>query len=207
MAKRKTKPTDAVNGLLTPDDLLSSKGRPKPEPEEDPTTEGQDDEPNEGVQGVREPGAEGQQVLPEAREGAPAETGSGGVPPAPAVQDDQRVGEPDELPFPGAGRAETTDARLSRILQNLLQKKAPREFQTAGGETTAEVLAQTVMNKALEGNQWAIDFVSNRIEGRPGNVAPERQSEADVEAELERVTVTRLNDLAAGIEEETPSDS
>lgn len=206
--KKKGRKLNAVDSLLTPSDLLPAK-------DNDSSTENPDDggqagkDSVEDVREVRDTSQSGGSAVRETRTGASVETGERGVSGADVLHDGERAGETVEqslLNFAGATGDANLEARLSRILRQMLTRHAPEELAGRAGATNAEVLAETVMRKALEGNQWAIAFVSDRIEGRPGNVAPDNVTDADVEAELDRVTVHRLNKLTANLKQEEQVD-
>lgn len=59
--------------------------------------------------------------------------------------------------------------------------------------------------KASKGEQWAVDFIANRYEGKPGQAPKRTASIEDVEQSIDEVETAALNAIAKAAEEKTNS--
>lgn len=91
---------------------------------------------------------------------------------------------------------ETLEEPLAAIFKRLLQETAAPGFQESGVRMrNAEVLARTLMNRALEGNQFAIEVVLDRAEGKAVRGSPVAQVDTQLEEQIGRAEVAALNEL------------
>jgi hypothetical protein len=139
-------------------------------------------------------------LLPDAQAEPLAGDGTLGVFAAPRDLDRGR-GEPadQQAAFPDSpGRiGEVTDLKLSDLLKKLLDEVADDEFQDRPGSRmlVKEALARMLMERALGGNQFAIEAVLDRVEGKAVRGQQAAQVDNAIEEQIDRAAVASLNSL------------
>jgi hypothetical protein len=100
----------------------------------------------------------------------------------------------------GAGTSDSFTAHLSRVLKRMLGEMPPQALLNTSDiktvTTNAEALAAVIQREAFAGKQWACEFWRDMTEGKPVRAAQVNNTDAEVEAELDRVSLAALNRLA-----------
>ena len=129
-------------------------------------------------------------VLPASRKGSAGAAGGGGVFGTPEVHDEQRGTDSEQGQVPDAeGKQRFVDVAITEALRELVQDVMPE------GCTYMHGILKQVVIKASKGEQWAIDFIANRIEGKPGQVAKKTNSIEEIEAVITQVEKAALDKL------------
>ena len=148
------------------------------------------------VRSLRSRDKEERPVLPEARETAPDSPGAGGIFGATEGTGSGRPPVPDAAG--DSGSEATFRAQLSRVLKRMLGESPPPALMRDLGLTTAtnaELLAAVVQREAFAGKQWACEFWRDMAEGKPVRAAQQNNSEMEIEANLDRISMASLNKL------------
>jgi hypothetical protein len=97
------------------------------------------------------------------------------------------------------------DAKIEKLLRELGEKVAPNPHQQIDpvtgqytNKTYYDLYAEKVWDKAVAGNEWAMQFVAERTEGKPGSAQIDASAD-ETEERLDDVTTQQLNDLAQSI--------
>lgn len=128
------------------------------------------------------------------------------LPSGPDASGDEEVRVFDAIGLSDSGResgpsqvapAGDTEQRISILVKRILREVAGREHQDGGSRrTNAEALTRLLMNRALEGNQFAIEAVLDRAEGKPVKGVTISTPDLSVEDMISQQEVALLNDLA-----------
>lgn len=120
---------------------------------------------------------------------------------ADGVPDGQRTGDavPQEVPDRGRVDAEGGGS-FPRLFRRLLDEQADPRLQSPGdmahgGVTNRELIARQVIREAVEGRQWAINFVRDAVEGRPGTAPPPTSEDRGPDLMLDALLTDKLNKL------------
>jgi hypothetical protein len=119
-------------------------------------------------------------------------------------------------------KKETKRARLNVLLKDLLGQRATvkllkevepdllREMSAgAKAPTMAELLVKKVVKLALDPekpNQWAVELIFDRVEGKPVGGAPPTDDGRQIEERLDDVTTQHLNAIASQFSRRTPGE-
>jgi hypothetical protein len=87
-------------------------------------------------------------------------------------------------------RGVTTEEGLSELVRQVMQ--APTEEDNV---TLLRQMVTQVAIKASKGDQWAVEWIGNRIEGKPGQAPKRTTSIEEVEQAIDQVEVAALNRL------------
>ena len=95
---------------------------------------------------------------------------------------------------------------ISKLIGDLLKQKAPDDPR---GRTNAQVLAQAIIDKAMEGNPTLIREILNRIDGPPAKANAETDTRSDSETDrfFDRLSDAQLASLQALLESWASKDS
>lgn len=94
------------------------------------------------------------------------------------------------------------DVRLARMIRAKLGEKAKLDIQInemAEGyvqKTNGEMLVDKLVEKALEGKDWAIKLIAEYVEGKPAVTQRSEDSDRAAEQRLRELTVEHLNHIA-----------
>jgi len=158
----------------------------------------------EAVQGVRKPNSKKDgAILPKARPGASRTSGASRVFGADAVHDEQRGADREQEPLSDperAGRHLSTDETITEILRQIVYGNDIYDEDSC--PPIVKILRKVVL-KAQTGEQAAIDFVTNRIEGKPGQAAKKTTTIEDVEKMISQAELARLDEFM-GEDNDTP---
>lgn len=145
-------------------------------------------------------------VLPETREAHSEAARTLGVFRAARGVDGGRAesaSQPSAVPDVSGDEAAGVEEPIASIFKRLLQETAAPQFQENGTRwRNAEVLARTILNRALQENQAAIDIVLDRAEGKAVRGTPVAQTDTTIEDQIDRASVEQLNKLVP-----TPKES
>jgi len=133
-------------------------------------------------------------LLSNARTKGSGKDGGGAVFGADRVQDSERDAET------STEGAEVSDsARRSRVasLRELLEIEIKKTDPEEGG-TYLQSIVKKVVEKAARGEQWAMAFVRDIIEGKPGQAPKRSQTIEDVEDTISQIELATLNKLLDG---------
>lgn len=139
-------------------------------------------------------------VLLPARGGNPPEAGSLRVF---GTADDHHVGGRNRKPVEStvsyrAGQTVSpdTDLRISPLLKRIMAETAADEFQDDGTRmTNLEVLVRKLVDRALNENQFAMETVLDRFEGKPVRANQVQVADTALEEQIDRASVDALNSL------------
>lgn len=62
--------------------------------------------------------------------------------------------------------------------------------------SNAEVLTRLLVDKALQGNQFALEMVLDRYEGKPVRAQTVQSADTSIEEQIDKASVALLNSLA-----------
>ncbi len=157
---------------------------------------------NEDVQEVRPKRTQKRRsVLFSPRPSNSEEASGGGVFRTSDVSDTRRPAGPEPTEVPDNLRV-ADEAALSDIVREVMQSES--------GEIGMSYLRQMVTQvalKAAKGDQWAVDWIGNRYEGKPGQAPKRTTSIEDTEQAIDQVEVATLNHLAGLDNGGTDSDT
>lgn len=149
-------------------------------------------------------------VLPEGPPDSPVlpETCSGGATPSREVRVFAAIEDvngicPESVPgSPGVSDDLESEIKLSILLRRRLAEKAPASMLTPGelsrgGATYAEVLSRVLVEKAADGNQFALEAVMDRVEGKPTKAVPNKADDSVLNEQLDAIGVAALNEMVA----------
>lgn len=177
MAKRKVSP----NPGLTPPELVSEVRRKA----------GIEDGKN--VQKVRKPDQQQKKsILSKARAGSAGKPRRSGIFGATPVSDGEREAEASTK----GGKVSDDTGRRERVvgLRELLEMEIKKQDPDEGC-TYLQSIVRKVVEKAARGEQWAMLFVRDIVEGKPGQAPKRTQTIEDVEDAISQVELATLNKL------------
>lgn len=105
-----------------------------------------------------------------------------------------------------------SDVQLSEAIRRLLGQKPDEEFMAETDESTIssirdgqdvrvyDLIAKKICMWAADpkkANQWAVEMVMDRMEGKPGRGAPPKEDGRELDDKLDEITVEKLNQIAA----------
>ena len=100
-----------------------------------------------------------------------------------------------------------------RASMEMLKECAPELLKALGPgknvPTVAELLAQKVIALALDpkkSNQWAVELIFDRVEGKAVKGAEVMEAYRDVEDKLDELTTEHLNSIAAKFAKNAPAE-
>jgi hypothetical protein len=128
-------------------------------------------------------------LLSSTRKKGAGKTGGGGVFGADRVPDSEREAQT-------SSEGETvSDPRRSRVasIRDLLEIEIKKTDPDGIGGTYLQTIVQKVVEKAANGEQWAMLFVRDIIEGKPGQAPKRTQSVEDIEETISQVELATLN--------------
>lgn len=143
---------------------------------------------DQDVQKVLAKRPSGKSVLQPAHKASTGATGLGGIFGTAGVPDGKRDSKTDEKSIPDA-KSGQLDIALSDLVRNIMLEP------TAEGLTHMEGMVRQVAMRAAKGEQWAVAWVGDRIEGKPGQMAKRTASIEDVETTIDSAEVAALNKL------------
>lgn len=160
-----------------------------------------EDARGEKVRKVRKTRDEEGPVLSEAQSGRSEGSRESRVPTAAPGNDDQRADADREGEVPDA-RGDKNQTQLGRVLKRMLGETPPTGLLDIEGigklSNNAEALAAVIMKAALEGKPWAVEMVRDQTEGKPVRAAQVNNSDGEVESMLDRISTSKLNQIAKG---------
>ena len=127
-------------------------------------------------------------LLSGTRKRGAGKAGGGGVFGADRVPDSEREAET-------SPEGETvSDPRRSRVasIRDLLEIEI-KKTDPDGTGTYLQTIVEKVVEKAARGEQWAMLFVRDIIEGKPGQAPKRTQSVEDIEETISQVELATLN--------------
>lgn len=105
------------------------------------------------------------------------------------------------MPFQAGQSGNPSGSTKRRLITNRLEIELLKAVDN-GDKTKAQAIAEKVVEKAVNGDQWAIQFVTERTEGRPDQTI-------SIVRNVREIADADLADIAAGSSEgasgETPS--
>ena len=134
-------------------------------------------------------------LLSNARKKGVGATGGGGVFGADRVPDSKRDAEASSKGSEVSDGSRRGGVASIRDLLELEIKKADPD----GTGTYLQTIVRKVVEKAANGEQWAMLFVRDIIEGKPGQAPKRSQSVEDVEDTISQVELATLNRLLENI--------
>lgn len=88
------------------------------------------------------------------------------------------------------------DLRISTLLKRIMTEVAADEHQEDGTEmTNLEVLVRKLVSRALGENQFAMETVLDRIEGKPVRANQVHVADTALEEQIDKASVAALNNL------------
>lgn len=89
-----------------------------------------------------------------------------------------------------------SEQRISILVKRILMEVANKTHQDGGSRrTNAEALTRLLVNRALEGNQFAIEAVLDRAEGKPVKGATISTPDMSIEEMISQQEIALLNGL------------
>jgi len=128
-------------------------------------------------------------VLHTARPSGADETSGSRVFGATSVSDAGRT-DSSEPPAVSDALGLESEIALSDIVRQVMLSPGPEE-----GVSFLRQMVTQVALKAARGEQWAVDFIANRYEGKPGQAPRKTTSIEQAEETINEVEVATLNDL------------
>jgi hypothetical protein len=128
-------------------------------------------------------------ILLKAREARATEDGSRRVFGTPSVPDAGRQSNPEPPAVPNILGVDS-EAALSDIVREVMIGESDE-----GGISYLRKMVIQVALKAAKGEQWAVDWIGNRYEGKPGQAPKRSTSIEEVESTIDQVEVAALNRL------------
>lgn len=134
-------------------------------------------------------------VLPTAHAGSPEENGAGGLLGTAVVPKRRRKTsrKQKKVPNPVKRRSGTLEANISKLLRQLVAEQNPEEDE---GVTYADTIAHQILKAAGSGHQWAIEYIRDSLEGKPGRAPAKSTDQQDVEEAIDQIEVSLLNKFA-----------
>ena len=134
-------------------------------------------------------------LLSNARKKSAGEAGGGGVFGADRVPDSERS---TEASTEGASVSDGSGRGRVASIRDLLEIEIKKTDPDGIGGTYLQTIVQKVVEKAANGEQWAMLFVRDIIEGKPGQAPKRSQSVEDVEETITQVELATLNKFLDG---------
>lgn len=156
---------------------------------------------DDALQGLRKPpvGQEGI-VLSPAPKGDAQKDGSVRVFGTSEDQHDRRaesISQPGEIPHRPGQPVIDADLRITTLLKRIMAEAAAPRHQddSASQMSNLEVLVRGLVDKALDGNQFAMETVLDRFEGKPVRANQVQTADTALEEQLDKASVAALNSL------------